>query len=109
MKKTSLYGLKECLGSYIDGPRPNLSLKDLIWSTPALSNGPPLKKNGILSIFWEKPWAILSLLLHAIISERRKKEVEDHHGGPLTTDFCHSSDDPRLGFLALGWRGSKSM
>ena len=48
MKKTRVYSLKGRLGSYIDRPGPILAHKSLIWSTPALSNGPPLKKNGIL-------------------------------------------------------------
>jgi len=47
MKKTSLYGLKEWLWSYIVEPGPNLALKDLIWSTPTPLNGPSFMEYGI--------------------------------------------------------------
>ena len=47
MKKTSIYGLKEWPGPYIDGPEPNLALKDLIWSTPTPLNGSSFMEYGI--------------------------------------------------------------
>ena len=47
MKKTRVYGLKERLGSYINGPGPNLALKSLILSTLAPLNGHSFMEYGI--------------------------------------------------------------